>query len=51
MTGVRTLQPTRLDHGAVSRVVHGALAEDVGDGDVTTNALFPPRPGAGLDSW
>ncbi len=43
MTGVRTLQPTRLDHGAVSRVVHDALAEDVGDGDVTTNALFPPE--------
>ncbi len=33
-------QSTALDPEAMARVVREALAEDVGDGDLTTNALF-----------
>ncbi len=45
--GARTMEQTMrrstLDAAAVARVVHEALAEDVGSGDLTTNALFPPH--------
>jgi nicotinate-nucleotide pyrophosphorylase (carboxylating) len=36
-------QSTILDPEAVARVVQEALAEDVGDGDLTTNVLFAPE--------
>ncbi|HSH61942.1 MAG TPA: carboxylating nicotinate-nucleotide diphosphorylase, partial [Acidimicrobiales bacterium] len=38
-----TMKRVALDSAAVARVVHEALAEDVGSGDLTTNALFPPE--------
>ncbi|MDP8975902.1 MAG: carboxylating nicotinate-nucleotide diphosphorylase [Actinomycetota bacterium] len=39
----QTMRRSALDAAAVARVVHEALAEDVGSGDLTTNALFPPH--------
>lgn len=38
-----TTAPPRLDPRSVERVVAQALAEDVGTGDLTTNALFAPE--------
>jgi nicotinate-nucleotide pyrophosphorylase (carboxylating) len=39
----RTTQRAVLDPAVVAGVVRHALAEDVGSGDITTNALFPPE--------